>query len=126
MTFRYFAYGSNLLPARMRSRCPSASVVGAATLDGWSRTYDKPGADGSAKLNVRPHRTDSVVGVIYEIDDSERHALDVAEPGYTPVTIQIEGHDVLTYTYRGEPFDGQPSDWYVDMVVAGSRHHGIG
>lgn len=31
MTFLYFAYGSNMLSARLKARCPSAKVIGKAT-----------------------------------------------------------------------------------------------
>lgn len=34
MTFLYFAYGSNMLPARLQARCGSARVIGAATAAG--------------------------------------------------------------------------------------------
>lgn len=124
-TFRYFAYGSNLWPPRMTSRCPSAKVVTTATLEGWSLTYDKPSTDGSAKLNIRPDPSGAVEGVIYEIADNERQALDKSEPGYTPIQVEIEGQPAHTYTYEGDPFEGRPYDWYVTIAVAGARHHGI-
>lgn len=125
MSFRYFAYGSNLWPPRLRSRCPSAEVVDTATLDGWVALYDKPSTDGSAKLNIRPDVSGKVRGVVYEIDDTDREALDAAEPGYTPIRVMIGEQRVLTYTYEGSPFHGPPYDWYVEMVAAGARHHGL-
>jgi gamma-glutamylcyclotransferase len=125
MSFRYFAYGSNLLTSRMRSRCPSAKVVGTAVLDGWAAVYDKPSTDGSAKLNIRPEPSGSVHGVVYEVDDVERTALDEAEPRYTPVFLDIDGEPTLTYTYEDEPHRVPPYDWYVDMVLTGARLHGV-
>ena len=67
LSFRYFAYGSNVWVPRMVSRCPSATVSGVAHLDGWRAVYDKPSVDGSSKLNVRPAKRERVHGVVYEI-----------------------------------------------------------
>lgn len=125
-SFRYFAYGSNLWLPQMRSRCPSARTITTATLHGWSTTYDKPSADGSAKLNIRPDPDDSVVGVVYEIEDGERRELDVAEPGYTPTEVRVAGSSALTYTYEGEPYQVRPYDWYVEMAKLGAATQGIG
>jgi hypothetical protein len=121
MTFRYFAYGSNMWAPRMRSRCPSARVVGTAILQGWQRVYDKPSVDGSAKLNIRREPSSSVPGVVYEIDPLERHLLDRAEPRYRPITTPVG----LTYAYEGEATRKPPFGWYVDLVVAGARSHGL-
>lgn len=124
MSFRYFAYGSNLWPPQMRSRCPSAKVVGTTSLAGWTPVYDKPSMDGSAKLNIRPDPEGSVDGVLYELEDGERQALDQAEPAYTPIRVELDG-PVLTYAFEHEPFGGRPYDWYVATVMAGARHHGL-
>ena len=121
VTFRYFAYGSNMHAPRMRSRCPSARVVGTAVLSGWQTVYDKPSTDGTAKRNIRPHAGAETRGVVYEIDDRERAALDAAEPRYTP----IETPQGLTYRYDGEPAEVPPADWYVALIEAGARAHGI-
>lgn len=123
--FRYFAYGSNLWPPRMTSRCPSAEVVGTARLDGWAPVYDKPGADGTAKLNIRPEPDSSVEGVVYEIDDADRASLDAAEPRYTPIEVVVDGEPTLTYTYEGAPHDIPPAHWYVATVSDGAHHHGL-
>ena len=130
MSFRYFAYGSNLWPAQIRSRCPTAAVLGLATMSGWSAVYDKPGADGTAKLNLREADGSDVHGVVYEIDDVERSALDLAEPGYTPFVLDAtlaSGEVVEALTYRWEPEGtaGAPVDWYVAMVDAGAVYHGL-
>ena len=121
VTFRYFAYGSNMHTPRLESRCPSARPVGTAVLSGWQTVYDKPSTDGTAKLNIRPRPGAETRGVVYEIDDHERAALDAAEPRYRPIETPLG----LTYHYEGEPAGVPPADWYVALVEAGAQAHGI-
>ena len=89
MTFRYFAYGSNMWTPRMQARCPSARVVKTAVLGGWRAVYDKPSVDGSAKLNIRPDPIGAVSGVVYEVDPLERDLLDRAEPRKRAITNSV-------------------------------------
>jgi gamma-glutamylcyclotransferase len=119
--FRYLAYGSNMWPPRMRGRCPSARVVGTVTLHGWRAVYDKPSRDGSAKLNIRPDAAASVQGVVYVVADHERTRLDAAEPGYAAIETPVG----LTFVYEGAPVTVPPYDWYVELVEAGAREHGL-
>ena len=121
MTFRYFAYGSNMHTPRMHERCPSAQPLGTAALRDWQAVYDKPSTDGSAKLNIRPLAGAEVWGVVYEVDAADRAALDAAEPRYTPIDTPLG----LTYAYEGEPTTVPPADWYVALVDAGARAHGL-
>lgn len=125
MSFLYFAYGSNLWVPQMRSRCPSATPVGTALLEGWSVVCDKPSTDGSGKLNIRPDSGGVVPGVLYEIEDGERQNLDEAEPRYRPVGVDIGGRRALTYTYEGDPHDRPPYDWYLAVAAAGAAQHGL-
>ena len=121
MTFRYFAYGSNLWLPRMRGRCPSARLIGTAVLRGWTAVYDKPSRDGMAKLNIRPLGDGTVWGVVYEIETHERARLDTAEPRYEPIDTTVG----LAYAYGGPPTTATPAEWYVAIVEAGARSHGL-
>jgi gamma-glutamylcyclotransferase len=105
----------------MRDRCPSARLIGVADLPGWHAVYDKPAADGSAKLNIRLATGSSVSGVVYEIDEGDGARLDAAEPAYT----RIQTNHGLAYAYRGEPTVAPPTEWYVAIVEAGARSHGL-
>lgn len=126
---RYFAYGSNLEPARMTRRVPSARSLGIARLDDFSWHLDKRGMDGSAKANVRRAPGQRVWGVVYEIDAGEWPALDVCEAGYERVraavlctTRTIDAHLYVC----GEPVsDLSPFDWYKRLMLDGARHHGL-
>lgn len=109
----------------MRSRCPSATPVGTAAITGWRLVYDKPSTDGSAKLNIRPDPTGRVEGMVYQIEDDERDALDRAEPRYTPIEVDIGGDPIFTYHYQGEPTDAPPYDWYVAVARLGAASLGL-
>lgn len=109
----------------MRSRCPSAAAVGTAAIEGWKLVYDKPSTDGSAKLNIRPDRSARVEGMVYQIEDGERQALDRAEPLYTAIEVDIGGDPTLTFCYEGEPTRAAPYDWYVAVARLGAVSLGL-
>jgi gamma-glutamylcyclotransferase (GGCT)/AIG2-like uncharacterized protein YtfP len=129
----YFAYGSNLHEPRMRGRVPSASVVGVARLCGYEIAFRKRGADGSMKADLDPASPETVWGVLYRIDADELPVLDAAEgEGYERIEVTVTRSDgqamVDAVTYRARPEwidEGRPFDWYRDLVVAGSRSHGL-
>nr|MDQ2697092.1 gamma-glutamylcyclotransferase [Pseudomonadota bacterium] len=85
---KYFAYGSNLHPLRLRERVPSATVLGVAELAGWRLRFHKRGQDRSGKCNIIPtgRSGDRVIGVIYAMAAADKDKLDAAEglgKGYT-------------------------------------------
>ncbi|MCP5142712.1 MAG: gamma-glutamylcyclotransferase [Gammaproteobacteria bacterium] len=130
---RYFAYGSNMSVARLRERAPSAEVVGVARLRQHQLRFHKVGTDGSGKCNIwrTGKGADVVFGVIYELDDADRPALDAAEnlgTGYEIHTVELELDDAgVTHAeaYVAIPIndDLAPFDWYHALVVAGAREH---
>ncbi len=139
-TFLYFAYGSNLMTARLIARCPSARKAGNAVLAGHRLAWHKIGSDGTGKCDVVPTRestgpspgqtVDRVHGVAWTIRRAERPALDHHEElgtGYTAeaVRVQINGRLRLARTYRAIVTDANllPLDWYKRYVLAGAREH---
>lgn len=125
MSFRYFAYASNMWLPQIRSWCPSARPIGVGHLENWSVVYDKPSTDGSTWLNIRRDLGSSVTGVLFEVADEDRDALDAAESGSSAMTLDIGGADTLTYSYRGEPSMGPPYDWYQAIVDSGAAAFGV-
>ncbi|MFU8878007.1 MAG: gamma-glutamylcyclotransferase family protein, partial [Wenzhouxiangellaceae bacterium] len=77
----YFAYGSNLLPARLAARTPSARIIGPAVLTGNRLAWHKHGVDDSGKCDIVKTGTlaDRVFGAVYEIEVDDWNALDRAE-----------------------------------------------
>lgn len=126
----YFAYGSNLHPARMTARVPSAQTVCAARLIDYRLTFAKWGErDDSGKCDLAPAAGQEVWGAVYRINLAEQYLLDAAEgPGYRieKVTLATEAGALEAFTYMARPdwlTDDPPYDWYRDIVAAGAREH---
>lgn len=93
--FLYFAYGSNMLLARLRERTPSARRVAVARLPGHVLRWHKAGQDGSGKCDVVAvaDAAACVHGVLYEIARAEKPRLDRAESlgvGYDEMRVQVQ------------------------------------
>ena len=136
-TFKYFAYGSNMLTERLRgpSRCPSAEVIGVAVAFGYALEFSKRSRDGSGKATiVRSQKSEEhVFGVVFEIAISERAALDKAEGvDYNRIDDLLvslqQGREILrAVTYIATDVDRalQPYDWYRALVIAGALQHNL-
>ena len=132
---KYFAYGSNMLAARILYRCPGTKEIGRASLAGYILRFDKRGTDGSAKCAIHstsnPH--DIVRGVLFEVPQAQVSRLDAAEGEGTdydrrPVRVETENGEVVpaeTYFAKESKIDAgaTPYDWYSDLVVAGALTH---
>lgn len=134
-TFLYFAYGSNMLSARLTGRCPSANRVGLAKAIGWEHHFSKKSIDESGKATlVRVNTSDAAVqGVLFEICITERDALDEHEgSGYqrseTFEIVQSEDgqpKQVTTYLAIDTLIGLEPYDWYLALIIAGGIENGI-
>ena len=126
----YFAYGSNLLSARMRERVPSAAARGPARLSGWRLTTDKRGKDGTGKANLRREPAAAVWGVVWAIDPAEWPQLDRLEGGYARVEVEVEtpaGTRLRAATYASDRLTAAPvlDRGYKRAIVDGAREHGL-
>jgi cation transport regulator ChaC len=133
----YFAYGSNMSPARLKARTPSARVLGTATLPGHVLRFHKRSRDKSGKCNVfaTANSADRVLGVLFAIDKAERSKLDGAEglnKGYHDATVTVinehgRRRKVLTYVATPDSIDDnlKPYTWYKDFVVSGAKECGL-
>lgn len=138
-TLLYFAYGSNMLTARLQARCPSAKVKGVATAGNYSLAFFKRGQDGSGKatLVLDTRVGQRIVGVMFELDERELSQLDRFEgtgKGYDRVerfrvrtgdeTGKLEAFTYIASDGFLDP-DLKPYDWYLRLVVAGAREHAL-
>ena len=130
-SFVCFAYGSNMLTARIRERCASAQTLGVAELRGYELRWHKRSNDESGKCDIVQTALPgaSVFGVLYEIPVSEKAALDKAEVGYDEAEIEVfRGADRLrAKAYVATTIDPtlKPYFWYRALVIAGAREHGL-
>ncbi len=135
-TLRYFAYGSNLHPERLRRRTGWCRVLGPATLTGYRLTFHKRGMDGSGKCNAlfTASGDDTLYGAVYEIHAHHKLRLDRAEGrgrGYSQARVRpvMAGGLINAFTYLAQTdyVDEclEPFDWYLDLVMEGARHHAL-
>lgn len=134
--FLYFAYGSNMLTARLRQRCPSAVAVGRASLGGHLLIWHKKGfRDGSGKCGIEAveGRPGTMHGVVYSLLKSEEQDLDRIEGkghGYDDGLVAVQ-HDsgvlreVKTYVPTITDRSLKPFIWYKEYVVRGAREHDL-
>ena len=125
-----------MLTARLRMRCPSACPISTAYAYNHGIAFCKQGLDGSGKASLSAIGNDirGVQGVLYLIDLIERSKLDEAERNYDrnddfEVYDQQTEEKVLASTYIAQDnacrADLLPFDWYVSLMVAGAREHGL-
>jgi len=133
---KYFAYGSNLLLKKMRKVVPSAAPNGVASLRGYKLKFHKRSEDGSAKCDAfkTGDGHDVVHGVVYEIEEQEKRALDRAEGlgfGYNEVEIEAESDrgpvTAFVYVADSEHIAGTllPYSWYKKYVLEGAQEQGL-
>jgi gamma-glutamylcyclotransferase len=107
----YFAYGSNLNGAQMRSRCRGARRVGRAVLPNHALAFGGFSCRwGGAVASVVRARGERVEGLLYELDDADVRRLDGFEGhpfAYVRVVRFVVAEDgrrrrVVTYVQREE------------------------
>jgi len=125
----YFAYGSNLWPARIRERVPSARAEGAARLPGYRLAFDKRGADGSGKANLHEAPDEAVWGALYSLEPEEWPLLDGFERDYQRVAVHVEWRglqqDAMTYVSRVLTEAPVALHGYKRLIVDGARAHAL-
>lgn len=130
----YFAYGSNMDPDQMATRCPNTSAVGPARLAGWRLTFtrDSPGwGGGVGHIELAPG--DEVWGVLWDATEADMAALDeyegVAAGAYVRDRVSVVGGDgaaVEADVYIAVPRGyKQPSRRYLDALLRGAEAHGL-
>lgn len=102
----YLACGSNLHPARLVARVPSARVVGVVEMPGFVLAFHKCSIDGSGKcmLYTEQGADHKAFGVLYEFDANEKAKLDEVEgkgKGYIEQLAQfpLNGETYTPYIY---------------------------
>ena len=127
---KYFAYGSNLLSARLLARVDARSL-GMARLAGYALHWNYHSLDGSGKCNIEPSTEPGAVvfGALYEMDDEAFAVLDRFERGYDRIRVMLDHRgdeaEAWTYVYAEAAPEAAPYLWYKGLVVAGAIEHGF-
>lgn len=133
---KYFAYGSNMCFRRFNQRVPSGVFETIAIIRGFDLRFHVKDDDGSGKCDAfyTGNDEDFIMGVVYDIEATEKHLLDKAEDfgieyeeRKTVAEAKKETMEVFFYTAKSEVIDDQaiPYDWYKNFVVFGAREHGL-
>ncbi len=129
-----FSYGSNMSLARLQDRVPSARFVTVATLPGHTLRFHKISNDGSGKCDAEHtgNPDDRVIGVVYEISNNEKLALDQKEGlgyGYDEKQIEVtaEQGKLTASMYIATRVKPQlkPYQWYKEHVLVGARENDL-
>jgi len=130
----YFAYGSNMDPEQMASRCLDAVVVGPARLSGWRLTFtrDSPAwGGGVGHIELAPG--DEVWGVLWDATEADMASLDeyegVGVGAYVRDVVSVVGPDgvsVEAMVYIAVPRGYKaPSRHYLSALIRGAEAHGL-
>ena len=131
MSNLFIAYGSNLNIAQMAQHCPTAKVVGAATLHNRKLLFR--GGHGSAVATVEPCRGGSVPALVWDIKPTDEAALDRYE-GWPylyrkeTVKVKLDGATVEAMIYvmnaKGRSLD-VPGCYYYSIILEGYKSAGF-
>lgn len=134
----YFAYGSNMNPARMQARGLIVEEMMAARLPGYALSFNKRALDqpGRAYANIRHQAGGVLEGVLYRLaDEREILKLDVFEG--TPINysrermrVETERGAISAWIYIANPAwrsEGlAPSSSYLAHLLAGRELLSVG
>lgn len=121
----YFAYGSNLSVGGMAGRCPTATRIGRARLDGWRLTF-------RGVADIEPAEGELVEGALWTVTPKDVRSLDQYEGAphlYDREVVEVvaDGKKVKAFTYvmtsRHEV--GLPSPYYYGIIEQGYEDFGI-
>lgn len=120
----YLAYGSNMNLEQMAFRCPTAKVLGPATLEGFKLTFR--GTLGRAVANIEPNQEGRVPVLLWEIQLADEVALDRYEGFPTlyrkqMLSIKFNGRrqQVMAYVMNPGRSRGVPSTSYFNTIREG-------
>ena len=136
MSMKYYAYGSNMLLARISKRVPSAKALSIGALVGHKLMWHKVSSDRSGKCDAYQtnNKNDILYGVIFDISEDEKHILDAAEGlgyGFDEKIVSVysendEVHiDAVTYYATNLNPDLQPYHWYKSFVLEGAVENNL-
>jgi AIG2-like family len=128
----YAAYGSNMDPAQMRTRCPHSPFAGTGWIPDWRLTFggEDLGWEGALATLVEEPGSAVFVG-LYDITAYDRISLDKWESAdtglYQTITLRVSTleTDVLAWTYVLNGYEGGlPSARYLGLIAEAAEKAG--
>ena len=131
----YFAYGSNMEAARIVKRCPSAKFLFKAKLPDFRLDFTRFSTGNQCGVaDIIRDLSATVWGVVYEIDDKDKTALEKFEGvpvrAYEPCTVEVQpdgdrARSIQATTYvvvtKLDPRP-KPDAEYKARIVNGAKH----
>lgn len=119
---RYFAYGSNMSKEQMAEpdRAPDATKVETATLSNYEFFIDARGV-----ASIREKQGKEVLGVVYEITETDEKKLDVKE-GFPKYYIKKELPMLNAFSYIDQTTDeGEPREGYLERIIKAAKDNDL-
>lgn len=120
----YIAYGSNLSVEQMARRCPTATIVGTAILDGWRLLFNGP-------ASIERKEGYQVPVLIWDIKPNDERSLDRYEgyPSYyrkEMLEIELNGATEQAMVYiMNTNRESEPGDYYYKVLEDGYKKFGF-
>jgi gamma-glutamylcyclotransferase len=129
----YFAYGSNMSRAQMRSRAGDIAEDRPGRLDNYELVFNKRVRGGTAAANIRPAPGRVVLGVLYKISEASYRNLDRFEGApihYRRTQLDIvdsEGRTVPADVYIATKVEKglRPASYYLKTILDGAAEHNL-
>jgi hypothetical protein len=109
----YAAYGLDLDPSAMGTRCPSSPVRGPGWLTGWRLTFGgedrMPGSDDGALATIVQDPGASVYVLLYDVSDLDAAALRIWDQDvYRTLKVRVETLEgsVMAWTFVLDAYEG--------------------
>lgn len=121
----YFGYGMNTHTEQMAKRCPTAEMIGPATLNNYRFVFRH-------HADVQLDEDCWVDGLLWSVTEADLKALDQLEgyPSYYHRFRAFVEHDeqkavAWVYQMNDQGFEEWPSQSYLDMCVEGYTQNGV-
>jgi gamma-glutamylcyclotransferase (GGCT)/AIG2-like uncharacterized protein YtfP len=123
----YFAYGSNMDSAQMKTRCKSARLDGHGILTGFRFLINSRGI-----ASIVGGKEATVHGLVWSVTDADLANLDRYEgvrQGYysrTTASVVVEENTVTAWIYvASDNTEGRPRPGYLERIIAAARLAGF-
>lgn len=129
----YFAYGSNMNRAQMRSRAGQIFEEQPVRLENYEMLFNKKARGGSATANIRPAPGRTVFGVLYNIPETAFRNLDRFEgvpEHYRRIEVNVTdgaGRKIAAQAYIATKVEKglRPAPHYLQVILDGAGEHGL-